>query len=543
MSENPAIHIFSKPNCDFCARAKSVLQTQGLKYIEHDVEQSPAMAAASRYYSGSVNLPQIFIGSQHINGAEDLEALQSSGLIGSTLARADGELPLDSNLEERWIAGAEDFTLAGAMEQVDLTDMLDDQENLLILHFYKGIFGFSAMTYLYMAVWPEAYKACALSNVISTYIPLMEQVGPDGTTAVTFAASSAQGCTYCAVHTAARDGVGQTDKIKALHAARAGSPGPDNPYGALEVAMVELAEQATLNEVTDDQIRKITALAEAAAKDPQQVIEGTALAAQMMGLLNIFNDLTNVDIEGDMAALARKELGLEGGRHATLDSNPDNLNIELPPPEVTLETVLAARAERGKDWQGLAQQRLGHVPGWLSNWPEALRSVFAGMYVELMGESEISAELKQLMARTSAIAKGHEALAASAAVSAHHVAEDKDNAIERIRHCFAVATDQADSDLFSPEERLALRFAWLSAQTPIVTPARFVKPLTDHFSSRRIVELCIACGMACAVQRVAAAKQIQLGGEEAEFCRRNGIETDGLLSKYPLIAPLSNNCL
>jgi alkylhydroperoxidase family enzyme len=152
-----------------------------------------------------------------------------------------------------------------------------------------------------------------------------------------------------------------------------------------------------------------------------------------------------------------------------------------------------------------------------------------------MSEVQISTELKHLVARTSAIAKGHQALAASAAVSAHHVAEDKDRAIERIKHCYGAATDQSDSDLFNPAEKLALRLAWLFAQTPIVTPSQFVKPLTDHFSTHQVIELVVACGIACTAQRMAAAMQAPLSADEETFCRENGIETDVLLLKYPLI--------
>ena len=535
MSEKPAIHIFSKPNCNFCTRAKNVLQQEGLEYMEHDAAQSSAMAAASSYYSGSMNLPQIFIGSQHINGAEDLEALQEAGLLRSLLATAEGEISLDSTLEEHWVAGAEDFTLAELLNKVDISKAIDDQETLVISHFYKGLFGFTPISYLYLGIWPEAFKACALNNVIATIPLLAGPYGFEGTFGLTYTASSAQGCAYCTVHAAATTGVEQTGFIKALEAARAGSPGPDNPFGALELAMVDLVEQATLNEVTDDQIHKVTELAKESSRDPQQVIEHAGIGAEIMGLLNIFNDLLNVELEGGMAALAAQELDLGSGRHATTDSDPDDLNFKLPEPELTIEDALAARTERVGDWQGLAQQELGYVPGWLSSWPEAPRPLFAGMYTELMAESEIPAELKQLMARTSAIAKGHEALAASAAVSAHHVAEDKEKAIERIRDCFAAATDQSDSELFSPAERLALRLAWLSAQTPIATSAQFVKPLIDHFSQRQIVELCVACGMACSVQRMAAAMQVHLSADEQAFCRQNGIETDGLSLKYPLI--------
>lgn len=52
---------------------------------------------------------------------------------------------------------------------------------------------------------------------------------------------------------------------------------------------------------------------------------------------------------------------------------------------------------------------------------------------------------------------------------------------------------------------------------------------------RQIVELCVACEKACSAQRMAAALQVELGDNEEAFCRENGIETDVLSLKYPLI--------
>ena len=54
---------------------------------------------------------------------------------------------------------------------------------------------------------------------------------------------------------------------------------------------------------------------------------------------------------------------------------------------------------------------LGFTPAWISLWPEPLRARHAHFYVEIMQDrshSLIESELKHLMARVSAIAKGHD---------------------------------------------------------------------------------------------------------------------------------------
>lgn len=49
-----------------------------MNYQEYDVTASQRNADASVYLSGVVTVPQIFIGDYHINGAEDLEKLQTT---------------------------------------------------------------------------------------------------------------------------------------------------------------------------------------------------------------------------------------------------------------------------------------------------------------------------------------------------------------------------------------------------------------------------------------------------------------------------------
>ncbi|MEQ8957521.1 MAG: glutaredoxin domain-containing protein [Coleofasciculus sp. C2-GNP5-27] len=71
---NAQITLFTKPNCNYCARAKAVLKQMSIHdYQEYDITANSRHADAAVYFSGSATVPQIFIGDYHINGAEDLE--------------------------------------------------------------------------------------------------------------------------------------------------------------------------------------------------------------------------------------------------------------------------------------------------------------------------------------------------------------------------------------------------------------------------------------------------------------------------------------
>lgn len=104
------VTIFTKPNCQYCARAKAVLKRANVEYQEYDVTTSQRNADASVYLSGVVTVPQIFIGDYHINGAEDLEKLEARKLQ-QLLTANTGNLDLDAPSDGELHQGASDFAL------------------------------------------------------------------------------------------------------------------------------------------------------------------------------------------------------------------------------------------------------------------------------------------------------------------------------------------------------------------------------------------------------------------------------------------------
>lgn len=63
----PDVLLFTKPGCSHCARAKSALQEAGLDYAE--LATSPRVLRA---LPGAGTTPQVFIGGEHIGGADEL---------------------------------------------------------------------------------------------------------------------------------------------------------------------------------------------------------------------------------------------------------------------------------------------------------------------------------------------------------------------------------------------------------------------------------------------------------------------------------------
>jgi glutaredoxin-like protein len=72
-----AVSIISKPNCPYCAKAKALLQSKGLRYEEIVVGQTASLTSL-KAISGRDTVPQVFIGGRHIGGSDDLEVYLSN---------------------------------------------------------------------------------------------------------------------------------------------------------------------------------------------------------------------------------------------------------------------------------------------------------------------------------------------------------------------------------------------------------------------------------------------------------------------------------
>lgn len=73
----PAV-IFAKPGCPHCARAKALLEANGVVYEEVTLGKGVTFSTI-RAVSGRGTAPQVFIGGRRIGGADDLAAYFAAG--------------------------------------------------------------------------------------------------------------------------------------------------------------------------------------------------------------------------------------------------------------------------------------------------------------------------------------------------------------------------------------------------------------------------------------------------------------------------------
>jgi glutaredoxin 3 len=75
----PDIVLYVTGWCPFCQRARGLLTKKGLSFTEIDVEDDAKFRAEMIERSGRRSVPQIFIGTRHVGGCDDLFALDGSG--------------------------------------------------------------------------------------------------------------------------------------------------------------------------------------------------------------------------------------------------------------------------------------------------------------------------------------------------------------------------------------------------------------------------------------------------------------------------------
>jgi glutaredoxin 3 len=75
-----AVKMYTTAVCPYCIRAKQVLKAKGVETIEEiRIDTDPAQRDHMMQITGRRTVPQIFIGSTHVGGCDDLVALDGRG--------------------------------------------------------------------------------------------------------------------------------------------------------------------------------------------------------------------------------------------------------------------------------------------------------------------------------------------------------------------------------------------------------------------------------------------------------------------------------
>jgi glutaredoxin 3 len=78
-ASEPKILMYVTSWCPYCLQARSLLEKKGAQFDEIDIDTIPEARAQMVARSGRSTVPQIFIGSTHVGGSDDLYALDAAG--------------------------------------------------------------------------------------------------------------------------------------------------------------------------------------------------------------------------------------------------------------------------------------------------------------------------------------------------------------------------------------------------------------------------------------------------------------------------------
>ena len=81
------VTMYTTAVCPYCIRAKQILVARGVSHIEEiRIDSDDAQRVKMMEITGRRTVPQIFIGSTHVGGCDDLMALDGKGELLPMLA-------------------------------------------------------------------------------------------------------------------------------------------------------------------------------------------------------------------------------------------------------------------------------------------------------------------------------------------------------------------------------------------------------------------------------------------------------------------------
>ncbi|WP_028695697.1 glutaredoxin 3 [Pseudomonas cremoricolorata] len=76
-----SVIVYSSDYCPYCMRAKHLLNSKGVDFEEIKVDGKPQVRAEMSQKAGRTSVPQIWIGSTHVGGCDELFALERAGKL------------------------------------------------------------------------------------------------------------------------------------------------------------------------------------------------------------------------------------------------------------------------------------------------------------------------------------------------------------------------------------------------------------------------------------------------------------------------------
>jgi glutaredoxin 3 len=78
----PPVEIYATRFCPYCSAAKALLKRKDISYSEIDVSRDfERREEMIQRANGRMTVPQVFIGTMHVGGSDELHALERAGKL------------------------------------------------------------------------------------------------------------------------------------------------------------------------------------------------------------------------------------------------------------------------------------------------------------------------------------------------------------------------------------------------------------------------------------------------------------------------------
>jgi glutaredoxin 3 len=84
--------IYTRNYCFYCDAAKDLLRRKNVSFTEINVSANPSQRGEMiQRANGRATVPQIFVGSTHVGGCDDIYALEAAGKLDPLLEIPEGQ--------------------------------------------------------------------------------------------------------------------------------------------------------------------------------------------------------------------------------------------------------------------------------------------------------------------------------------------------------------------------------------------------------------------------------------------------------------------
>lgn len=84
------VRMYTTRWCPYCIAARQLLDQLQVAYEDIDVGMDPGLRSEMERRSGRYTVPQIWVGSTHVGGFDDMAALHREGMLQPLLDRVSG---------------------------------------------------------------------------------------------------------------------------------------------------------------------------------------------------------------------------------------------------------------------------------------------------------------------------------------------------------------------------------------------------------------------------------------------------------------------